>query len=121
MTAAGFSDRNVLLSRGTTATWLPTPIMTAPEEANGVLAPGIRTAGFIGNFDFHPNRDALDALVTTWGPELMRRGWRVAVAGKASDALSLPDWVIRLGSLDSVSSSTSRSILRLLRSASEEG
>jgi hypothetical protein len=103
VTAAGFSDCNVLLGQGTTATWLPTPIMTAPDEEIRARAPGIRTAGFIGNFDFHPNRDALDALVTTWGPELVRRGWRVAVAGKASEALSLPDWIICLGSPDSVS------------------
>ena len=103
VTAAGFSDRNLLLGRGTTATWLPTPIKTAPDEEIGTRPPGNRTAGFIGNFEFHPNRDALEVLVTTWGPELIRRGWRVGVAGRASDGLSLPDWIIRLGSPDSVS------------------
>lgn len=102
VTAAGLADRDLLVARGTTATWLPTPIMNVPEGVEGPRASGTPTAGFIGNFEFHPNRDALDVLIRTWGPELTRRGWRVAVAGRASEALSLPDWMVRLGSPVSV-------------------
>ena len=101
VTAAGLSDRDVLAARGTRATWLPTPIAELPEPSHDTR-PGTRTAGFIGNFEFHPNRDALDVLVTTWGPELLRRGWRVAIAGRASESLPLPDWIVRLGSPASV-------------------
>jgi hypothetical protein len=101
VTAAGHSDRDALVARGVPATWLPTPIMDIPD-AHGAALGGTRTAGFIGNFEFHPNRDALELLVSNWGPELVRRGWKVAVAGRASDALSLPDWIVRLGSPASV-------------------
>jgi polysaccharide biosynthesis protein PslH len=60
------------------------------------------TAGFIGNFDFHPNVDALQVLLDSWGPALVRNGWTVAVGGLASDRLQLPDWIVNLGPVDRV-------------------
>ncbi len=97
ITAAGFSDYQCLLARGVTAAWLPTPVACVGEPVPRTRTTARPTAGFIGNFAFHPNRDALQVLLQNWAPRLVRAGWRVAVAGRLSESLSLPPWVERFG------------------------
>lgn len=97
VTAAGVTDAALLDGRlDRDVRWLPTPVAAA-----GTVVPRDpdvqRTAGFIGNFSFGPNLDALDVLREEWGPQLRDRGWQVVVAGLASDDLVVPPWIRRLG------------------------
>jgi hypothetical protein len=90
VTAAGWRDYEILRRRGVEALWLPTPIdskgISSPKTVNRVL-PKRGTAGFLGNFNFWPNRDALDLLSQRWTADLVQQGWHVVIAGRGSEML----------------------------------
>lgn len=98
VTAAGWSDTLELQSRGIPAIWLPT---TLPDHEFIPVERGkgpSKTAGFLGNFNYWPNREAYASLVEHWVPTMVDSGWSVLVAGLGSDTLSpLPDGVEILG------------------------
>jgi hypothetical protein len=97
VTAAGVTDSSLLGRRlDRPVAWVPTPVAVQHPLPPRTMS-GPRAAGFIGNFAFGPNVDALDALLRGWGRQLRDRGWDVVVAGLASDTLPLPPWVHRLG------------------------
>lgn len=85
LSAAGFGDAEYLSALTKRAVeWLPTAAAARTVERR---TDGHRTAGFLGNFAFWPNRDAYDLLRTSWAPALSRIGWRVVVAGLESTTL----------------------------------
>jgi polysaccharide biosynthesis protein PslH len=103
ITTAGWSDGEALqATSGRSVTWIPTPV--APPIPTSSTSPrdDPPVAGFLANFEYWPNRDALDVLVGTWAPRLVAIGWRVLVAGRGSDALALPDGVDNLGPVPSI-------------------
>lgn len=101
VSAAGWTDAQVVSFRsGRPAHWLPTPVtVTVPPRPGEQTA---RVAGFIANFDFAPNLDAWDVLVSRWLPGLRAAGWRVVVAGLRSDTLPPHEGVERLGAVRDV-------------------
>lgn len=101
VTAAGYADVEVLRRAGIDAEWLPTWL---PDVAFERVAPrpGTRTAGFLGNFEFWPNRDAYDALATHWRESLLRAGWKIIVAGRHSESLPRVEGIEVIGSVDDV-------------------
>ncbi len=89
-TAAGWTDTQTLLGRGVEAVWLPTTLpddefYPVPKDGSNGL-----TAGFLGNFNYWPNRDAYFHLLKHWVPGLTAAGWNVVVAGLGSDLLPEP-------------------------------
>jgi hypothetical protein len=101
VTAAGYADVEILRRQGIRAVWLPTWLPDATFEV-ATNRPGNRTAGFLGNFEFWPNRDAYDALLRHWREPLLRDGWRIIVAGRHSESLPQADGVDIIGAVDSV-------------------
>lgn len=100
VTAAGAGDAARLEQRlPRKVTWLPTPVDLAEPPAPRPTDRR-RTAGFIGNFGFSPNVDAVQALLGSWGPQLRDRGWDIVVAGLRSEGLRLPSWVRCLGAVE---------------------
>lgn len=96
VTAAGWTDAQMVSSRaGRPAHWLPTPVTVAAPPPPG--AETARVAGFIANFDFTPNLDAWEVLVSRWLPGLRAAGWRVVVAGLRSDSLPPHEGIELLG------------------------
>lgn len=103
VTAAGWGDVRSLRDRGIAAEWLPTTL----PDAEFALVPRVGdarpTAGFIGNFDYWPNRDAYERLVAHWVRPLQEMGWRVIVGGLGSDTLPLAGTGVEtLGPVDDV-------------------
>lgn len=100
VSAAGWSDAEMLRRRtGRDVVWLPTPVQGSARAVRPVCS---RRAGFLGNFDYWPNREAFETLCRSWLPELTARGWRVVVAGRSSDSLRLPPGVECLGPLENI-------------------
>lgn len=104
-TTAGWGDAQLLERRiGDAVGWLPTPV-TAPDGPHGPTAPGDRpTAGFLANFGFWPNLDALQVLNESWAPRLLELGWRVVVAGLGSDEIAVTDGIEVMGPVADVGS-----------------
>ena len=85
ISTAGYGDQQYL--EGITdmpVEWLPTAI--TPREIPRAGGEG-RTAGFLANFAFWPNRDAFEVLRDHWAPTLRRMGWKTVVAGIGSEQL----------------------------------
>ncbi|WP_336921879.1 glycosyltransferase [Aquipuribacter sp. SD81] len=101
-TAAGWVDATTLGARtGRDVGWLPTPVGEGVTAARPVA--GDRpTAGFLANFGFWPNVDALRLLDDVWAPRLLADGWRVVVAGLESDRMQVRPGVEVLGPLADV-------------------
>jgi glycosyltransferase involved in cell wall biosynthesis len=94
-TAAGWTDAKEVSSRcGRNVAWLPTPVSSGRVPLRDGAE---RRAGFIANFGFYPNLDALQILLTRWLPLLKDAGWTLTVAGLGSDRLDLPPSVLNLG------------------------
>lgn len=87
VTAAGWNDSQHLRARGVEATWLPVWLKEEPREPQPRARDTRRTAGFIGNFDYWPNRAAIDLLTTRWLPRMREAGWEVVVAGRHSERI----------------------------------
>lgn len=90
ITAAGWRDYEILRRRGVEVLWLPTPVHSLSTSSSVTVKrtlPKRGIAGFLGNFNFWPNRDALDLLSQKWADDLVRQGWRVVVAGRGADGL----------------------------------
>lgn len=104
VTAAGWSDHEHLaqLTGQSGARWLPTPVDAPSQPTRPAPQSSGPAAGFLANFAYGPNVDALNLLLRRWADPLAERGWRVLVAGLGSDNLHLPDGVISLGPLDDV-------------------
>lgn len=97
VSAAGWSDRDALYaSSGREVAWLPTPLPWA-DRPSGSSPAGTRVLGFLANFAYHPNIDALRVLVDVWLPRLRGHGWTLTIAGLGSEDLELPDDVRVLG------------------------
>ncbi|MGU3293314.1 glycosyltransferase family 4 protein [Williamsia sp. M5A3_1d] len=104
VTTAGWGDALALQNRGIAATWIPVPIEVSKERSTANPDRGKPTAGFIGNFDYWPNRHALETLYVDWLPFLRNAGWDVLVAGRGSGRLQHPpDGVRIVGEVDTVS------------------
>lgn len=88
VTAAGWKDTSTLNEWGIPAKWVPTPIADRLFKPTALSAGADRCAGFIGNFEFWPNRDAYDLIRDRWAPTLERQGWKVVIAGRKSETLS---------------------------------
>ncbi len=102
-TTAGWTDATTLQGRtGSPVAWLPTPVADAPCPADRTGSQGRPTAGFLANFGFWPNVDALRLLDQVWAPQLLAAGWRVVVAGLESDRMSVSSGVEVLGPLPDV-------------------
>jgi hypothetical protein len=103
VTAAGWAEGQRLASRiGCDVHWLPTAIAgSAPLPARE--GQPVR-AGFLANFEYRPNRDALDHLLHAWLPRIRQLGWHLVVAGRGSERLRLPEDTECLGTLDGVRS-----------------
>lgn len=104
VTTAGWGDHLLLAERGVRNTWVPTAL---PDEefrrVSDVHGGGLRVAGFLGNFDFWPNRDAAELLVREWLPRLRSQGWTLLIAGHgSSDLRGLPEDVVVLGQVNSL-------------------
>ena len=108
VTAAGWADTLALSALGIDCHWLPTALPDAefhpverrrlPLEGPGDGPGSGKVAGFLGNFDFWPNTDALNTLLRHWLPALRAVAWQLIVAGQGSERLlNLPDDVLRLG------------------------
>jgi hypothetical protein len=85
LSAAGYADRTWLHDRTSRdVVWLPPPTLprVIPRRDDGQ-----RTAGFLGNFAYWPNRDAFTVIRDQWAPALRRLGWRTIVAGLESHRL----------------------------------
>lgn len=101
VTAAGWSDQQTLQTRtGVDVHWLPTAVPEASRETGG--GPARRAAGYLANFAYHPNVDALEVLLEHWLPALRSHGWELVVAGLESDRMTVPDDVVVLGPLDDI-------------------
>ncbi|MGY1671001.1 glycosyltransferase [Geodermatophilus sp. SYSU D00710] len=90
--AAGATSRSV---------WLP-PVVEAPTA---LPRPQLqrRTAGFMANFNYWPNLDALTNLLENWLRPLRRAGFDVVVGGFGAERLSaLPSGVRNLGQFEKV-------------------
>jgi glycosyltransferase involved in cell wall biosynthesis len=88
--AAGPSDRSY---------WIP-PLVIPPRVPPPVTSGRIRTAGFLGNFRYWPNVDALAHLVQNWLEPLNESGFEVVVGGFGAAQISgLPPQVRNLGEL----------------------
>ena len=102
VTAAGWADSQRLTALGTDCHWVPTALpddefSPVRRRADGPGAP-TKVAGFLANFDFWPNMDALTTLLRHWLPALRAEGWQLLVAGHGSDRLAdLPADVVCLG------------------------
>lgn len=95
VSAAGWTDAQVVSARsGKAAHWLPTPVDVADRSHDGSPS---RVAGFFANFDFRPNLDAFQVLISKWLPPLRAAGWRVVVAGLRSESLPEQEGVELLG------------------------
>ena len=95
ITAAGWTDAALVTARSATpAHWLPTPVSV---DDFSLGAKPNKVAGFLANFDFAPNVDAWQLLVSRWLPGLRAAGWRVVLAGLGSGALPPTDGVELLG------------------------
>lgn len=102
VTAAGWTDARTLSDRtGVEVHWLPTAVPGA-EEAPLPLGTADPAIGYVANFAYHPNVDALEALIEHWLPAIRRRGWQLVVAGLQSEAMTVPDDVVVLGALDDI-------------------
>lgn len=98
-TAAGHEDRDRLADRsGADVHWLPTPVAFRDVRRSGN---GPKALGLLANFRYWPNRDAYDLLVESWAPRLSAAGYRVVVAGLASDELPFSPDVDVLGPVPS--------------------
>jgi glycosyltransferase involved in cell wall biosynthesis len=92
VTVAGWTDFLSLKQRGINAIWLPSVL---PDNEFGrterrQMTTKQRTVGFLGNFDYWPNRDAYAMLVDSWLPLLREHGWHVLVAGLQSSEVLEP-------------------------------
>jgi Glycosyl transferases group 1 len=96
---ASWADRHRL---GGNAVWLPTPVADRFNAARRTPPDGPRTCGMIANFEYPPNRDAYQRLVTEWLPLLRPTFDRIIVAGFGSDALPRSPHVDILGPVSSV-------------------
>jgi len=100
VTAAGWTDTQTLRAVGIDCRWVPTAIPDDEFRAIERDPSTAKVAGFIGNFDFWPNKDALATLIKRWLPSLRDNGWTLLVAGHGSDKLEdLPADVIKLGAV----------------------
>ncbi len=98
VTAAGWKDAETLRQRIPNAVhWLPTPISISSTTPVAKRERSRPVAGFLGNFEFGPNIDALEVLKRVWGPRLREAGWDLIVAGLHSEQLELPSWIRLLG------------------------
>jgi glycosyltransferase involved in cell wall biosynthesis len=88
VSVASWSDQRRL---GRDAIWLPTPIVKSAEDLDTrrqrTSTPGEPVYGFLGNFNYPPNRDAYERLVREWTPVLQPIAGRIVVAGFDSAAL----------------------------------
>lgn len=102
VTTAGWSDCQELRRRGIDAIWLPLPVS---DDDFGLLprdqSERRPVAGLIADFAYAPNRDAFEHL-RRWTPALIRRGWRVVVAGRQSSLLPAVPGVQVLGEVAEV-------------------
>src|SRR3984957_5225162 len=106
ISTAGYGDRQYL--KGIThkpVEWLPTAI--APRQIPRAGGGG-RTAGFLANFAFWPNRDAFEVLRDHWAPALRRVGWKTVVAGIGSEQLDGQGQVEILGQVEDLAEYYSR-------------
>lgn len=106
ISTAGYGDGAYL--RSTTerpVEWLPTAVapLDIPRADDGA-----RTAGFLANFAFWPNRDAFNVVRDHWAPALRRIGWKTIVAGIGSEHLDGQGQVEILGTLESLADYYSR-------------
>ena len=102
VTTAGWRDHEVMSARaGVPVAWLPTPVAQPDRRSAASHDPPV--AGFLGNFDFWPNRDGFALLLDRWAPALRALGWRVVVAGLRSEELRTTNAVDVLGPVASVS------------------
>ena len=80
--------------------WLPPavePVRVPPPPDSSV-----RVAGFLGNFDYWPNIDALAHLAQNWRDPLVRGGFEIVVGGFGAEGLGrLPPGMRNLGTLSS--------------------
>lgn len=102
VSAAGWTDAQALRERsGRDVVWLPTALPDVAARARPRSGPD-RAAGYLANFAYHPNVDALEVLLERWLPGLRSEGWRLVVAGLQSESLDLPPDVTVLGRVGSV-------------------
>lgn len=98
VTTAGWGDRQKLQAGcGCEVAWLPTPIKRPAEVRRSATRP---TAGFLADFRYGPNRDALHVL-RGWVPCLRASGWDVLTAGLDSDSATPPE-IRTLGAIEEV-------------------
>jgi polysaccharide biosynthesis protein PslH len=98
ISTAGYGDRSYLASlAGKPVEWLPNAVTAVdiPRSAHGP-----RTAGFLGNFAFWPNRDAFNVLRDHWAPALSRIGWKTVVAGIGSEQLDTSSDISIMGRVE---------------------
>jgi glycosyltransferase involved in cell wall biosynthesis len=95
-TAASHSDAQRIPG----AVWLPTPV---DMRVSHLQRPVGRTAGFLANFSYWPNRDAYEHLVNDWLPALRAEGWSVLIAGYDSERLPAVDDIHNIGPVPAVS------------------
>ncbi|UTT48041.1 glycosyltransferase family 4 protein [Rhodococcus gordoniae] len=102
VTVTGWKDWE-FLSRYSEAHWLPTPLPDESFRTVGRVEDADQVAGFIGNFEYWPNRDAYRMLLDSWLPALRSKGWRIVVAGHHSELLGTPpNGVSLMGSVQEV-------------------
>jgi hypothetical protein len=103
VTATGWEDNQALLSMGLDSHWLPTPLSDDQFRTVERTSTSGLVAGFIGNFEYWPNREAYSFLTDQWLPAVTRAGGTVLVAGRASMTLDAPPSGVEiLGEVDSV-------------------
>lgn len=102
VTVTGWKDWD-FLARYSDAHWLPTPLPDDSFCTVDRVQDADKVAGFIGNFEYWPNRDAYRMLVDYWLPALRSKGWRIIVAGHHTELLGTPpDGVTLIGSVPDV-------------------
>ena len=94
VTAAGFGDyRRLRIAGVTDAEWLPNPIIS-----DAIIPPiNAHYAGFLADFGYWPNVDAMKTLMSQWLQPLMRAGWQVVIAGRRTGDVRIPASVRNLG------------------------
>lgn len=102
VTVTGWKDWE-FLSQYSEANWLPTPLPDESFRTVDRVETADQVAGFIGNFEYWPNRDAYRMLLDYWLPALRSKGWRIVVAGHHTEVLGTPPaGVTLMGSVDDV-------------------
>jgi glycosyltransferase involved in cell wall biosynthesis len=102
VSVASWSDCKQL---GRKALWLPTPVTTSRELARRRVQPthNAWVYGMLANFNYPPNRDAYQRLVTEWLPMLLTNGSRIVIGGFGSETLPSTAGVEIIGPVDEVS------------------